>query len=483
MVALNTLSVSPMYLGRIPRPAFGIRVPEVVLEPILEAVKDVGSFVTLMLSYNRETAPSRIIESRDPKYMYLGHTGTSIKSYISNARSKANQIGVPVEIEADHVSLMKSAERAIKRIAGAGFEAGLSEEDIRFSLSYIEEELKEAKEAGGVDFVTLDTCELIDLSVDKLSDKELLSRYENEIDLDVRRDLERRYLGRRFVLATRNCVVAIKFSKELIARCALKYLKSIEYCVKLASVVEETLGSKVGIEIAFDEVPHETKEEELLFYLNELRVRGLDVDFVAPNVGFRKREDYDKPLSKLYVKLRRLYTVASSMGCYISIHSGSGAHPYSDKGFGVWHVVREATDGMVKYKMSGVLIQLALEVMSRFPSGSLPRKVYEEIYDAVIDHLRKVVVEKSALYSKELEEMLNRYKGDRNPRADVFRHYFFVFQCLRDENGRRWLRDRFVEAFEKSSELRELYRKEVKELVYRLCRALGYEGSVYRYTL
>ncbi len=471
-----------MYLGRVPHPAFGIRIPEIVVDPILQAAKDVGTYVTLMLSYNRETAPKRVIESGDPKYMYMGHSGTSIADYISYAKSGARKYAVVVEIEADHVSIMRSVERAIKRITGGGFEEGLSEKDIEFSLKYIREELEEAHDAGGVDFITIDTCELVDLTIDRLRDDEVLSRYE-ELDDGVRRELERVYLDRKFVLASRNIVLELKFDRVKLARCALKLLRSVEYSLRIREIAEEILGRRIGTEIAFDELPGETDEHELFFYLNELRRRGVMPDFVAPNIGFRKREDYDKPLTKLYRKLRALHTVASSMGCYISIHSGSGAHPYSDKGFGVWHVVREATDSMVKYKMSGVFIQLALEVMSRFPRSSKPRRVYEEIYDAVIDHLRKVVEERGPLYSKALEDMLARYRGSRDPREDVFRHYFFVFQCLRDSRGVRWLRNAVVEVFNESEELKRAYSKEVKALIYRLCRALGYEGTVYRYPL
>jgi len=472
-----------MYLGRIPRPAFGVRVPEVVLEPIARAIRDCGSYASFMLSFNRETAPRDVIESTDQKTLYLGHTGTSISEFISAVRSVSRSLNLVVEIEADHVSLMKSVERAIKRIAGAGFEGGLSDEDIAFSLSYIEKELSEAREAGGVDFVTLDTCELIDLSVDSLSDSDVVARYESEIDYSTRRDLERRYVDRPIILASARGCIAIKLDRVSVARLALKYLKSIDYVVRLAQLVEEQLGRAVGIEVAFDEVPVETREEDLLFFLNEIRVRGLTPDFVAPNVGFKKREDYAGSLSHLYERLRRLSIIANFMGCNIAIHSGSGANPYSDKGFGVWHVVREATEGAVKYKMSGVFVQLALEVMSRFPRGSRPRRVYEEIYEAVIDHLRRTVEMRSALYSRELESMLERYRGTMDPREDVFRHYFFVFQCLRDELGHRWLREAFVEVFAEDKDLRERYRKEVSELIHRLCRILGYEGSVYRYSL
>ncbi|MEM2852393.1 MAG: hypothetical protein QW438_04305, partial [Ignisphaera sp.] len=74
-----------MYLGKIPRPAFGIRIPEIVVPAILRSFKELNITGTLMLSFNRETAPQRFIASLDPKHFYLGHTGTSISEYITKA--------------------------------------------------------------------------------------------------------------------------------------------------------------------------------------------------------------------------------------------------------------------------------------------------------------------------------------------------------------------------------------------------------------
>jgi len=138
-----------MNLGSIPRPAYGIRIPEIVAPIIIDTAKRLNMYVTLMLSFNRETALSRYIESFDEKYYYLGHTGISIERFIKMSREISNDLGI-VDIEADHVGIMGSVERAIMRISGVsiGYRP-LTDYEINESLSYIDEEFKEALKAGG----------------------------------------------------------------------------------------------------------------------------------------------------------------------------------------------------------------------------------------------------------------------------------------------------------------------------------------------
>ncbi len=146
---------------------------------------------------------------------------------------------------------------------------------------------------------------------------------------------------------------------------------------------------------------------------------------------------------------------------------------------------------MVKYKVSGVYIQLLLEVMSRFPQGTKPRRLYEEIFDVVLDRVREYVKLKTGLYSPHLEEMLREYEElakadksyERNPRADFFRHYFFIFQAVVDEKGKRYLRDSILELYYENRELREEYTKEAYELTLRIIDKLGFEGNVMYYNL
>ncbi len=479
------------YLGPIPHPAIGIRLPDIVVPPVLKAFKARDVAGTLMLSYHRETAPTRII--KEAKDLLRGHTGTSIEEYITKATRYADYYGVVVEVEADHVSLMASPERAIKRIAGGGFEYGLTKEEIEESLRYIEEEFREVSRVGGVDFVTIDTCELIDLGVDEKSSEEVMSLYEDKIDGDYRRELEKTYVGKRFYfISDTGNIYVLKFTKLDVARLALKYIESIKYVLEVYKIARKYLGEReFGVEVALDELPVETRPKDLFFYVRELDRLGLRIDFIAPNVGFKKREDYDGDLDELAGKIDELHSVARSLGVLLSFHSGSGAHPYSDKGYGVWETIRDVTNGMVKYKVSGVYIQLLLEVMSRFPQGSKPRRLYEEIFDTVLDKVREYVKSKTGLYSPHLEEMLKEYEEivkvdksyERNPRADFFRHYFFIFQAVVDEKGKRYLRDRLLELYSEDRELREEYTREAYELTLRIIDKLGFEGNIVYYNL
>ena len=479
------------YLGIIPHPAIGIRLPDIVVPPVLMAFKARNVAGTLMLSYHRETAPSDII--RGAKDLLRGHTGTSIEEYISKATHYADYYGAIIEVEADHVSLMASPERAIKRIAGGGFEYGLTDEEIMESLRYIEEEFKEAKRAGGVDFITIDTCELVDLGVDKLSDEEVMSLYEDRVESDYRRELEKTYVGKKFnFISDRGNIYVVKYSEIDVARLSLKYFKSIEHVFKIYDIAKKYMADReFGVEIALDEIPVETNPKDLYFYITELNRMGLKIDFIAPSIGFKKREDYDGNLQELANKIEKLHSIARSLGVLLSFHSGSGAHPYSDKGYGVWDTIREITNGMIKYKVSGVYIQLLLEVMSRFPQGSKPRKLYEEIFDTVLEKVREYVKLRKGLYSPHLEEMLNRYEEqiikdkelERDPRTDFFRHYFFIFQAVVDNRGRRYLRDNLVELYQEDKALREEYIREAYELTLRIIDKLGFKNNILYYKL
>jgi hypothetical protein len=472
-----------MYLGKIPRPAVGIRIPEIALPQVAYSAKSHAMHFTVMLSFNRETAPKNYIDSTDPRYFYLGHTGTSISSFITQARDCSRVFSVPLEVEADHVSVMGSVERALKKIAGIKVDELLSEAEVAESMNYIEAELREAREAGGVDFATIDTCDLIDFRVDGMPGYEVEARYEELLDSEHRRRLEEKYVGRHCFLGM-DRQVCLKYTGMDVARLAVKFARSISYAVKIYRLLLSENPRDFGVEVAFDETPIESDPREVYFYLSELISRGVRVDFIAPNIGFKKREDYTGSLQELYEKVATLHSIASGLNAYLSIHSGSGSHPHSDKGFGVWSTIARATGGKVKYKMSGVYVQLLLEVMAAFPAGTKTRRLYEEIYDTVVEHLEKTVETKGALYSKELEMMLEKYGSARDrydPRLDVFRHYFYIFQAVRDDKGSRWLREKLVEHYFECEDLRKRYSSEMQRLLERLAYSFNYAGSALRY--
>jgi len=84
--------------------------------------------------------------------------------------------------------------------------------------------------------------------------------------------------------------------------------------------------------------------------------------------------------------------------------------------------------------------------------------------------------------SKEIAiEGYEKHSNKCSIRADVFSHYFFIFQCIRGNSDVRYLRNRIVELFNEDKELRERYREEVTNTIARGVEALGYINSVIRY--
>jgi len=94
----------PTCLGVVKHPAIGIRIPELLLPGILAAYKERNVAGGLMLSFGRETAPEEVIRAEPGVWeITRGHTGTSIKQYMTMGGQAAAEAGVTVEIEADHL--------------------------------------------------------------------------------------------------------------------------------------------------------------------------------------------------------------------------------------------------------------------------------------------------------------------------------------------------------------------------------------------
>jgi hypothetical protein len=56
-----------------------------------------------------------------------------------------------------------------------------------------------------------------------------------------------------------------------------------------------------------------------------------------------------------------------------------------------------------------------------------------------------------------------------------------VFQVLRDEKGKRYLRERLVEHYMENRDLQKVYEGEVYLLIERLAKAMRYRNNVFRY--
>ena len=109
----------PQWLGVTRHASTGIRLPELFLPGILAALRRRDVPGELTLSFGRETAPESVINAPPGEWeITRGHTGTSIREYMSTAAREARRVGVPVEIEGDHLILIGSQAASLRRLAG-----------------------------------------------------------------------------------------------------------------------------------------------------------------------------------------------------------------------------------------------------------------------------------------------------------------------------------------------------------------------------
>lgn len=469
-------STVPVYLGKIPHLSVGVRIPEVFLEGVLTGFKQEGSVGGVMLSYHRETAPEYVINAPPGTYeITRGHTGTSIKKYIELSVNRAREKGVVIEVEADHVSVTVSSTEAVRRIVGGEPQRTLSSNDLSKALQYIRDEIREAAETRSINFFTIDACDLIDYGVERLGNEEVDALFRDYIGDS---GMVSRYSGVDLDLDG----FRLKFGELDAKRIALKLYRSIEAIEHVYRIIREEVPWEFGVEIALDETPKITDPRELFFVLREVTSRGIPVDFIAPNVGFKKREDYRGDLGELYNRVKTYSKISSLFGAFLSFHSGSGSSPFSMKGPGVHEAIREATKGFFKYKVSGVYFELLVYLMSTHSSPRV-RKFFEEMYDEVLSFLERQVQSRGELYDKTLEGLyeehlrLSRPRGKRPVDTPLFRHYSFIALSLR-RDGRRHIRDGIVELYQEEPEFKATVDRELSRLTSLLIKSLGFSGNV-----
>ncbi|MBO3803572.1 MAG: hypothetical protein JTT11_06830 [Candidatus Brockarchaeota archaeon] len=438
----------------------------------------------LMLSFGRETAPQEVIDAPPGTYeITRGHTGTSIQKYMTLGAVAAQREGVMVEIEADHIMVIGSSTRAVKRLMGMHeLEAESSGEELRKSMDYNFKAIDEAISTGYVNSFTTDTTDLLDRTADSLHGHRLEEKF-NQCFPDTE-DLISRNLGKFSFRGTTAFTFELK--KTDVMRLALKYRKSIGANAQIYDYVKGRIGKPFGFEISLDETKEKTKEKDLIFYLNEWKFSGRHADFVAPNIGFKKRMDFRGNLKELRERVARLDAIARHHGALLSIHSGSGTTPYSSKGPGTYRALLEATGGRLKYKISGVYYELLLQILASFARGTRQRKLYNLVFDSVFDFLVEEVKSKGPLYSPLLEkQLLNYCRGvregrveKRDPRAVFFRFNSYLALNLRDKRGKRYLRDGLVTMYERDRALRKTVDREVERLTLRLIDGLRFCNNV-----
>ncbi len=479
----------PHYLGKLHHPALGIRIPEVVLMGMLASLKKHNTAGTLMLSFGRETAPQSVIDAPPGVYeMTLGHTGTSIRHYQTAAMKAAQKAHVPIEIEADHLIVVGSSTTAVKRIAGVHEVEELSPEQLEKSLQYNFSAVDEAIEHGHVDMFTTDTSDLFWLRADELPSEEVNKVFEKKFSPEQKSHYLSLFANKKFTFKKSTGErFALQLSEEEVKRLALKFHDSIDVNQRIFEYIQKRIRNPFGFEISMDETEAKTAVPELLFYFKEWTERGLPVDYVAPNIGFKKRADYDGDLAELEDLAARHAAVAASFsGALLSIHSGSGTTPYSGKGPGTYEALLRATGSKLKYKISGVYYELFMELLAAFPENTDERQLFEDIFASVLKYLENEIEIGGPLATPLLQKQIEQYhkdvakgvSGKFNPRADFFRFHSYLAMNFRDAHGKRIYRNRLTALYDFSKAYREKVDAEVEALTDRLIEGLKFADNL-----
>ena len=482
-------AAGPTCLGVVKHPAIGIRMPELFLPGIIAAYKARNTAGDLMLSFGRETAPEKVIRAKPGVWeITRGHTGTSIKKYMTLGAKAATRAGVTVEIEADHLIVIGSATAAVQRIAGYHAESHISPEELQKSLEYNMMAVDEAAATGVVGCFTTDTSDLFWLEADRLTPAQVRRRFAERFRPEQAKKLLRRYGRKRTFKAPGGKIVNITISKLQAMRLALKFQDSLRINAQIYRYCKRKLRRKpFAFEISLDETADMTSPRETYFYLNEWRAMGLPCQYFAPNIGFGKRADFRGDMAALEHRTRQHHAIAQGVSrALLSIHSGSGTTPYSGKGRGTYEALLAATGGDLKYKISGVYFELLLEMLAALPPRSEGRKLYNRIFDAVLKLLKAEVRKGGPLAQPLLVQQLKKYdrqiekdpKKKRDPRADFFRFNSYLALNMRDDAGKRYFRDALVSYIRENDDFRAELDQEVEALTLRLIDGLGFAGNL-----
>jgi hypothetical protein len=400
--------VAPVFLprpqGAQPAISAGNRHPEISLPAVFEAYRTilqnmkVNMASTVQLSATREMTTDEALATRDGEDpTAAGHTRVSIRHLYHAGLWAAIRAGwrEGYNAEADHFIV-----------------SGNNPEEISRSVEAVKEAIRHAE---GYTKFTTDTSRLFVLEADPRHPQAWSDSVVAEKFQELFSDGERRWILAEYSQPFRIDGGSYQFSREEIARLAVKFGESLKLNEELFDMISATKaqrksGRGFDFEPSLDEAETLTTAKELLFYMHWLKARGRLAQLVPPNLGFKKRQaypeamesaagsgigladychhkmwnelpprvqrDFDgKPLDELAARVAELAAVARYFDATLSIHSGSGKQ--SD----VLERIGKATGGRVNYKISGELQLQLFDVLSEQPGGSYGRQLYERMVD------------------------------------------------------------------------------------------------------
>ncbi len=180
-------------------------------------------------------------------------------------------------------------------------------------------------------------------------------------------ELSERYLDKRFVVEGNDIV----FSVDDIKQCVYIYLEAIEFASEMYHRYFGNGKSDANFEISIDETATPTSVLQHYFVANELKLKGVEIDTLAPRFcgEFQKGIDYIGNVGEFEEELKVHTAIARNFGYKLSIHSGS------DK-FSLFSLIGKYTEGRFHVKTAGTNWLEAMRVVALKAPG-----LYREIHD------------------------------------------------------------------------------------------------------
>jgi tagaturonate epimerase len=258
--------------------------------------------------------------------------------------------------------------------------------------------------AAGMPMITLDLSGVISAQPASWADAKVDDEFE-KIDPQTRSHVLERYADKTFRLAG----APLRFTATEARRCALMYLKALEFAHAVDGHLREKRGSRYDLEISIDETTTPTLPAHHLFFANELTLRGVTVSSLAPRfIGeFQKGIDYIGDSAEFERQIAVHCDIARAFGGYkVSIHSGS------DK-FSVYPAIGRHTGMRLHLKTAGTSWLQAVRVIARANAGLFRSMVdaaigsfaeASKLYQVSLDP--KAIPDPSGLADSELEGLL-----------------------------------------------------------------------------
>jgi hypothetical protein len=303
----------------------------------------------------------------------------------------------------------------------------------------------------GYTMITLDCSDYIQNDIIELTDEAILKQ-----DV-ISSEYENRYLNQVFELEGYTVV----FDELSLKKSILIYKKAIEYAASIYRTYLADGNANANFEISIDETGTPTTPTEHFFVANELSIRCVKLDTMAPRFcgDFQKGVDYVGDINQFESELKIHVSIANHFGYKLSIHSGS------DK-FSIFELIGKHTKGNFHVKTSGTNWLEAMRVVA-FTDPQLYRLIHTYALSVFHDARQYYHVTTHLENIPNIEELKDHELVDLFKQNDLRQLIHITYGYIlnaKDVEGKYLFKDKLYDLWE---EKKDIYRKFLSQHIKR----------------